>query len=72
MEVFSPVRKQAHREVWLSSSHRPVSDLPPVASSKERAAANGSSNGHAATNGSGPADPEEPTVLPPVDEGRVE
>src|SRR5262249_58662253 len=30
-EVFATVRKRPEREVWLSSSTRPVSDLPPVA-----------------------------------------
>jgi cell division protease FtsH len=74
-QVFTAVRKQPHREVWLSSSHRPVSDRPPVTSAKERAAANGSSNGHAGgSNGSAPPEShdEGSTVLPPVDEGRVE
>jgi cell division protease FtsH len=73
LEIFQPVRKQPNREVWLSSSHRPVSDKPPVTSAKERAAANGSSNGHAASNGSGTAEPDdERLIFPPVDEGRVE
>ena len=48
-EIFVPVQKQPEREIWLSSSHRPVSDRPPVMSSRELAGANGSS-----TNGSNP------------------
>jgi hypothetical protein len=73
------VRKRPEREVWLSSSTRPVSDLPPV-TFHPNGSPNGSVNGSA--NGSGPgraADPrasgdadEEPAVLPPVDEGRLE
>ena len=78
-QIFVPVRKRPEREVWLSSSTRPVSDLPPVTFHP-----NGSANGSAiaSANGSGPgraADPrasgdagEEPAVLPPVDEGRLE
>jgi cell division protease FtsH len=84
-QIFTPVHKQPEREVWLSSSHRPVSDLPPVKSSRELSGANGS-----LTNGSGPngvspygsgvgggrpaAGESQPSAypLPPVDEGRVE
>jgi cell division protease FtsH len=47
-EIFAPIVKRPPREVWLSSPDRPVSDLPPVRTPKELAAANG--NG-AATDG---------------------
>ncbi|MDD9206381.1 ATP-dependent zinc metalloprotease FtsH, partial [Georgenia sp. 10Sc9-8] len=36
--VFAPVTKRDPRPVWLSSSDRTVSDLPPVVSAAERAA----------------------------------
>ncbi len=48
--IFEPMRRRAERSVWLSSAGRPVSDLPPVSSPKERAASNGSAT--AAANGS--------------------
>jgi cell division protease FtsH len=67
-EIFQAVRKRPEREIWLSSSSRPVSDLPPVPS-PSRAGANGSNGSHA--NGSS-APPPDPAALPPVDEGRVE
>jgi len=61
-EVFAGVRKQPEREVWLSSSTRPVSDLPPVAA-RPRSALVGS-------NGTSPAGDEEPAMpLPPLDDG---
>ena len=50
-EVFREVVKRPERPVWLSSERRSVSDIPPVLSPAERAAANGHANGHA--NGSG-------------------
>ena len=37
-EVFEAVTKRDPRPVWLSSEDRPVSQLPPVQSSRERAA----------------------------------
>ena len=37
-DVFAGVRKRPEREVWLSSSRRPVSDRPPVSSPTERLA----------------------------------
>jgi cell division protease FtsH len=43
-EIFATVRKRPERPVWLSSERRNVSDIPPVQSPNERAAA---SNGHA-------------------------
>jgi cell division protease FtsH len=46
-EIFSDIRKRDYREIWLSSTDRPVSDRGPVRSRKELA----SENGHAA-NGS--------------------
>jgi len=71
-EIFAPVRKQPRREVWLSSSHRPVSDRPPVAFPTP--GGNGSSPNGSSPNGSGEkGHGDEPgVVLPPVDEGRVD
>jgi cell division protease FtsH len=71
-EIFTPVRKQPRREVWLSSSHRPVSDRPPVAFPTP--GGNGSSPNGSSPNGSGEkGHGDEPgVVLPPVDEGRVD
>ncbi|WP_337062370.1 ATP-dependent zinc metalloprotease FtsH [Kineococcus sp. G2] len=40
-EIFAPVVKRPQRPVWLSSERRHVSDLPPVAGPRERAALNG-------------------------------
>ena len=83
-EIFATVHKQPEREIWLSSSHRPVSDLPPVMSSRELAGANGSSANGSGPNGSAPngvspatagssAEPEPSAYpLPPVDDGRVD
>jgi len=34
-EVFTPIEKRMPRPVWLSSSHRAVSEIPPVRSPKE-------------------------------------
>ncbi len=76
--VFTDVRKRPEREVWLSSSTRPVSDLPPVTFT---GVANGSTNGSAARgpavngsspNGSEPADEDDVQQMPPLDEGRVD
>ncbi|MFI5101020.1 MAG: ATP-dependent zinc metalloprotease FtsH, partial [Actinomycetes bacterium] len=76
--VFTDVRKRPEREVWLSSSTRPVSDLPPVTYT---GLANGSTNGSAARapsvngsspNGSEPADEDDVQQVPPLDEGRVD
>jgi cell division protease FtsH len=44
-EIFRPVVKRPERPVWLSSDRRSVSDIPPVLTPAERAAA----NGHGAT-----------------------
>jgi cell division protease FtsH len=44
-EVFGSIVKRPLRPTWLSSDRRTVSDIPPVLSPAERAAA----NGHAAT-----------------------
>ncbi len=44
-EIFAPVVKRPERPVWLSSDRRSVSDIPPVLTPAERAAA----NGHGAT-----------------------
>lgn len=35
-EIFTDLRKPAERKVWLSKDSRPVSDLPPVVTDKER------------------------------------
>ncbi len=45
-KIFTDLRKPAQRKVWLSKESRPVSDLPPVVTEKERmeAAAAGSPN----------------------------
>ncbi|NTW39533.1 MAG: cell division protein FtsH, partial [Cellulomonadaceae bacterium] len=39
--VFESVVKRDPRTVWLSSDDRPVSDLPPVLTAREKAASNG-------------------------------
>jgi cell division protease FtsH len=39
--VFAPVVRRPERPVWMSSDRRAVSDIPPVLTSAERAAANG-------------------------------
>jgi cell division protease FtsH len=39
--VFEPVVKRPERPVWMSSDRRAVSDIPPVLTPAERAAANG-------------------------------
>jgi len=44
-EIFKDVVKRPERPVWLSSTRRGVSDIPPVLTPAERAAA----NGHATT-----------------------
>jgi cell division protease FtsH len=68
-EVFANVRKRPEREVWLSSSTRPVSDRPPVSFPTNGSHPNGSS----ANGSSGHGDDEDQgVVLPPVDEGRVD
>jgi cell division protease FtsH len=41
-EVFAPIVKREPREVWLSSPDRPVSDVPPVQTAREKALSNGS------------------------------
>ena len=35
-EIFHDIRKRELRDVWLSADSRPVSDIPPVVSAKER------------------------------------
>src|SRR3954462_9596505 len=50
-EVFAEIVKRPERPVWLSSERRSVSDIPPVLSPAERAAANG--HGATAVNGLG-------------------
>jgi cell division protease FtsH len=47
-EIFKDLRKRDERHVWLSKETRPVHDLPPVLSPKERAeAAARAGSGHA-------------------------
>jgi cell division protease FtsH len=46
--VFTPVVKRPERPVWMSSDRRTVSDIPPVLTPAERAAANGN-GAHSAT-----------------------
>jgi cell division protease FtsH len=50
-QVFGPVVKRTERPVWMSSDRRAVSDIPPVLTPAERAAANGNGT-HAAPAGS--------------------
>ncbi|MBL8929532.1 MAG: ATP-dependent zinc metalloprotease FtsH [Kineosporiaceae bacterium] len=71
-EVFADVVKRPPRPVWLSSSQRAVSDVPPVLTPAERAAANGSrvpvpQHG---TDSEPPLPPSSsaPTTLPPYGE----
>jgi cell division protease FtsH len=40
-EIFGPIVKRPLRPTWLSSDRRTVSEIPPVQSPAERAAANG-------------------------------
>jgi cell division protease FtsH len=40
-QVFAPVVRRPERPVWMSSDRRAVSDIPPVLTPAERAAANG-------------------------------
>jgi cell division protease FtsH len=73
-QIFRPVQKQPEREIWLSSSHRPVSDLPPVKSARELAGgtgSNGSAPNGSRPGGSAPAD-DGSQSLHPVDDDRVE
>ena len=60
--IFQPVHKQPAREVWLSSSHRPVSDRPPVQYTREL----DSPNGSAGSNGSNGSKSSASNGTPPV------
>ena len=40
-QIFAPIVKRPERPIWLSSDRRLVSDIPPVLTPGERAAANG-------------------------------
>jgi len=62
--IFSPVRKRPERDVWLSSSRRPVSELPPVSGPP---GGNGSG-----PNGSSPVVPAGEQQTVPGAEGRAE
>jgi cell division protease FtsH len=68
-DVFANVRKRPMREVWLSSSTRPVSDRPPVSFPTNGSHPNGSTPNGSSAHGE---DEGEGVVLPPVDEGRVD
>ena len=78
-EIFRPIVKRPPREVWLSSPDRPVSDLPPVRTPKELAAANGDGRSHEVPQdeaaGARPEHPAGPVgEVPPsgqVDPGRL-
>jgi cell division protease FtsH len=50
-EIFRPVVKRPERPVWLSSDRRSVSDIPPVLTPAERAAANGHAGAGAGASG---------------------
>ncbi|HEX2805050.1 MAG TPA: ATP-dependent zinc metalloprotease FtsH, partial [Kineosporiaceae bacterium] len=50
-EIFAPVVKRPERPIWLSSDRRLVSDIPPVLTPGERAAANGHTGQPAGTIG---------------------
>jgi cell division protease FtsH len=52
-EIFAGVVKRPERPVWLSSAQRAVSDIPPVLTPAERAAANGHTAHEAATGAPG-------------------
>ncbi len=58
--VFAPVTKRQERPVWMSSDRRVVSDIPPVLTPAERAAANGHASSPAAA---APGSPESPGEL---------
>jgi cell division protease FtsH len=51
-QVFAPVEKRPERPVWMSSDRRAVSNIPPVLTPAERAAANGHGGHTAAPAGS--------------------
>jgi cell division protease FtsH len=71
-EIFERVQKQPEREIWLSSSHRPVSDRPPVRSARELAGSNGSGTNGSQPTGQAPAEGAGSQPLHPVDDDRVE
>ncbi len=55
--VFGPVVRRPERSVWMSSDRRAVSDIPPVQTPAERAAANGHEVSAAAPAWPGTAEP---------------
>ncbi len=64
-EIFAGIRMRPERPVWLSSSRRTVSDIPPVLTPAERAALNGhGDNGHAGQNGASQNGSSQTQVLP--------
>ncbi|MCU0265205.1 MAG: ATP-dependent zinc metalloprotease FtsH [Actinomycetia bacterium] len=75
--VFAPVRKRPEREVWLSSTRRPVSDRPPVAVPPRPEAESAGSNGGRTTTSAAVLDPAPAVDAVPADgaaqgdEGRV-
>ncbi|NKX50574.1 cell division protein FtsH, partial [Arthrobacter deserti] len=71
-EIFQDLRKRDERHVWLSKETRPVHNLPPVLSPKERAEAAARANSRRGEDGHGaviadPAQggPELPGGVPP-------
>ncbi|AUI50735.1 ATP-dependent zinc metalloprotease FtsH [Arthrobacter crystallopoietes] len=70
-EVFEDIRKREYRDVWLSKESRPVHQIPPVMSAKERAEAASAQSpdeeeGHSAVIvDPDPALPELPVENPP-------
>ena len=72
-EVFADIRKREYRDVWLSKETRPVHDIPPVVSPKERAEAAARRNGRDEEEGHSsvivdpePGAPQMPGENPPV------
>ncbi|WP_262106180.1 ATP-dependent zinc metalloprotease FtsH [Arthrobacter sp. Marseille-P9274] len=72
-EVFADIRKREYRDVWLSKETRPVHDIPPVVSPKERAEAAARRNGSDEEEGHSsvivdpePGTPQLPGENPPV------
>jgi cell division protease FtsH len=72
-EVFADIRKREYRDVWLSKETRPVHDIPPVVSPKERAEAAARRSGNEEEEGHStvivdpePGAPQLPGGNPPV------
>jgi cell division protease FtsH len=65
-EIFQDLHKREERHVWLSKETRPVQDLPPVMSPKERAEAVARANSRRSEEGRGSVivDPVKGAELP--------